>query len=91
VLRRIGIPRRSEPAARPPLTAIEFRRAVGERVKGLRMGKGLTQADVAELANIDRAEVSKFENGRHDPRLETLWRIAGALGVSVASLFDPPK
>ncbi len=46
------------------------------------MGKGLTQEKLAEAAELSLAAVQKVEAGQSGARLETLIRIALALGVS---------
>lgn len=46
------------------------------------MEKGLTQEKLAEAAELSLAAVQKVEAGQSGARLETLIRIAFALGVS---------
>ena len=66
---------------------------VGQRVRDLRTQAGLTQADLAERANLSPEFVSRVERGLKSPSLLTLERVAGSMGVSVGELltFAPPR
>ncbi len=48
---------------------------------------GLTQAGLAEAANIDRVTVARIEAGALTPSVSVALRIADALGVTVESLW----
>lgn len=62
-------------------------RFLGNTIRDLRHRDHLTIADVAAQAGISRGMLSKIENGQVSTSLETLEKIAGALGVSLAHLF----
>ena len=62
-------------------------RYLGNTVREIRLKHGLTIADVATLAGISRGMLSKIENAQTATSLETLSRLAQALGVSLATLF----
>jgi transcriptional regulator with XRE-family HTH domain len=62
--------------------------ALGERIKALRRERELQQRQLAEKAALTPSMVSQIESGRLTPSLNTLGRIAGALGVPIATLFD---
>ena len=62
--------------------------ALGGRIKGLRAERELQQRQLAEKAELTPSMVSQIESGRLTPSLHTLGRIAAALGVPIASLFD---
>jgi transcriptional regulator with XRE-family HTH domain len=50
-------------------------------LKKAREAAGLSLADVAEKSGIDKAALSRLENGVHDnPTVETLMRYAAAVG-----------
>jgi len=63
--------------------------ALGARIKGLRAERGLQQRQLAEKAGMTPSMVSQIEAGRLTPSLPTLGKIAAALGVPIASLFEP--
>jgi transcriptional regulator with XRE-family HTH domain len=62
-------------------------RYLGNVIRDLRQRDHLTIADVASQAGISRGMLSKIENGQAATSLDTLSRIAQALGVSLAHLF----
>lgn len=45
-----------------------------------RLGKKMTQAEVAEKAGVSRVVVARLESGTTNPTIETVNRVAGALG-----------
>jgi transcriptional regulator with XRE-family HTH domain len=58
-------------------------------LRGLRKAAGLSLADVAERTGMDKAFLSKLENGRQpNPTLETLHRYAAALGKRLVLGFQ---
>ncbi|MBP6008409.1 MAG: helix-turn-helix transcriptional regulator [Rhodoferax sp.] len=78
------IPDQPEPSAivSPLLT-----QALGSAVRELRQRHKLTIAQVSEQAGISRGMLSKIETGQITPGLDSLSRIARALGVSMSMLF----
>jgi len=78
------------PEVRPGATADHGKaldRFLGNVIRDLRLKDNLTIAEVAAQAGISRGMVSKIENGQVSTSLETLSKIAQALGVSLAHLF----
>ena len=67
----------SEPA--PDLTMA----GVGRRLAECRRERGLQQKALAERSNVAPSAISRFENGAARPSLESICRLAHALGVSV--------
>ncbi len=62
--------------------------ALGPRIKALRAERALQQRQLAEKAGLTPSLLSQIESGRLTPSLNTLGKLAGALGVSIASLFE---
>jgi transcriptional regulator with XRE-family HTH domain len=60
---------------------------VGAQIRQHRQAQHLTIQDVAALSGISRGMLSRIENGQVTPSLDTLARVCGAVGVSLASLF----
>lgn len=59
---------------------------IGERVRAERALRRWTLADLSARTGIKVPNLSRLENGRHLPSLETLERVAEAFGVPVAAL-----
>lgn len=60
----------------------------GELIKAARKKAGMTQAQLAEKLGISYVGVSQWENDLRNPKLDTLQRIAAALGVPVQDLIS---
>ena len=60
---------------------------LGENLRKLRLKKNMSQGDLATALSVDRAYISNIENGRMNPTLSTLEKIAGALGISSSELL----
>lgn len=60
---------------------------LGQRLRALRMAAGLTQAELARRTGIHRPNIARVEAGRHTPSLETLARLAAAIGVSTTRVL----
>lgn len=56
---------------------------IGERISTARKKQGLSQADLADLMEVTRQSVSKWEMDESDPEMERLPKLAKILGVSV--------
>jgi DNA-binding XRE family transcriptional regulator len=63
-------------------------RAIGARIRALRLATGRSAAEVARAVGLARPNYSRLEAGRHEPRVQTLVRVAEALEVPLATLFD---
>lgn len=61
---------------------------LGERIRALQQERGLQQRQLAEKSGLTPSMVSQIESGRLTPSLHTLGKLAGALGVPIASLFE---
>lgn len=54
-----------------------------------RKSQNLTQQELAERTGIDRADISKIENGNANPSLRTLKRLANGMGMTLEIKFKP--
>ena len=61
----------------------------GRRLRHLRRESGRTLAQVAEAAGVTASHLSLVENGRREPRLQLVGRLAETLGVGVEELLRP--
>ena len=60
----------------------------GKKLRELRVRKNMTQEDIAYKADITVYYVSKIERGYANPSLETLYKIAKALGMRLSDLLE---
>lgn len=58
-----------------------------KNMKKIREAKGMSQGDIHRATGIDRAYISNLEAGKQNPTLETIGKIAEALGVSSGELL----
>lgn len=65
-------------------------RTIGQRMRDIRESKGMTQKQVADKCGMADSAIRRYEAGGANPKLKTLLRIAGALGVSITDLLDVP-
>lgn len=61
---------------------------IGERIRDIRKEKGLTQQTLGQLLGVTQATVGQYETNPNPPKIETLQRIAAALGVDVNLLIS---
>lgn len=62
---------------------------VGERLRDIRRLRRATLKTIADRAGVSESFLSQVERGRASASIASLRRIANALGVSVADLFEP--
>ncbi|MHA6763192.1 helix-turn-helix domain-containing protein [Streptacidiphilus sp. PAMC 29251] len=60
----------------------------GRRIRRLRGERGLSLSELARRAGIGKATLSGLETGSRNPTAETLYAIAGQLGVPLAALLS---
>src|SRR5277367_1691575 len=66
---------------------------IGSRVKTERKARHLTQQELADSAGMDTAHLSRIESGKAVPSINTVKKLADALGLRIAALFNdvPPR
>lgn len=60
---------------------------LGEKIKSLRKGLGMSQEKLAELMGISRQAVAKWENGQSAPSTANLFKLAEILNTTTAFLL----
>ncbi|QEO15607.1 helix-turn-helix transcriptional regulator [Agromyces intestinalis] len=65
----------------------DHRIALGDRVRELRLSRGISQEQLAHLAGLDRTYVSGVERGHRNIGIDNVYKLADALGVPVSDLF----
>ncbi len=68
---------------------------IGERLRVLREEKKLSQGDIEKRTGLLRCYISRVENGHTVPAIETLEKMARALGMPLYHVMydgdEPPK
>jgi transcriptional regulator with XRE-family HTH domain len=62
-----------------------------ENLRRIREERGLSQRALADRAGVVKSTIYEAEAGRHIPRIQTLEKLADALGVSLVDLLPPRK
>lgn len=60
---------------------------LGLNLKRIRTKKGISQGDIARSLEVGRGFISTTENGKTNPTLATIAKLAKAVGVSVDELL----
>jgi transcriptional regulator with XRE-family HTH domain len=61
---------------------------VGQRIREVRLQRGLTLRGLARAVGVSASLVSQIETGKSQPSVSTLYAITKALGISVEDVFD---
>lgn len=64
------------------------RELLGARIKELRKLRKLSQEELSEEIDIDSKHLSRIEVGNSYPSLDTLEKVAKALGVEIKDFFE---
>lgn len=70
------------------MAKVRIRAILAHNVWRLREAKGLSQGALAADAGIYQELISRIENGAANPELDTLGKIAAALGVYPRELLE---
>lgn len=62
-------------------------RALANRIKELRDGKGISQEELAHRAGLSRTGMGFLETGKRWPRLDTLIKVADGLNITLDELL----
>ena len=66
----------------------DIKKKLGVRISQLRMKAAMTQAKLSEGADLSVDSISRIERGDRAPSLESLEKIAEALGIDPAELLN---
>jgi transcriptional regulator with XRE-family HTH domain len=80
-----------DPAFREEWERTTLAREVALAVTAHRAERGLTQAQLGRLAGLTQPQIARLEAGDHEPRLETLDKLARALGLRFRLEVGPAK
>ena len=65
--------------------------SLGKRLKEVRMEKGFSQSDVAEVLNISRQSISRWENDKSYPDIDNLVELSKYYEISIDELLTETK
>lgn len=65
-----------------------YMKMFSEHLKEIRETKYKSMDEVAKNSNFDSSNYNKFENGKGNPTIETILKMASTLGISPKELFD---
>ena len=60
---------------------------VSGRIREARKDKGLTQKEVGERMGVSESTVNQYESGKQNLTIETLQKLADAVGVNIKEFF----
>lgn len=61
---------------------------IGRNIKKIRTAKRLSQANFADIFNITRGSIGAYEEGRAEPKIDTIIQIANYFGISIDLLLN---
>ena len=67
---------------------VNIKNLFGRKIKEYRKKKNLTQAQLAELVNVDDKHISCIESGKNFPSPDLIERLATSLDVEPKDLFE---
>lgn len=67
---------------------MEARKRVAVNVQRLRRDRGLSQEELGARARVHQTYLSQVESAKRNPSIDVIERLAEALGVDIAALFQ---
>jgi transcriptional regulator with XRE-family HTH domain len=61
---------------------------IARSIRAHRQARGLTVAALAAKAGLSKSSLTTIENGLGNPSVETLWRLASAMDVTLGAIID---
>ncbi|MGB8343465.1 MAG: helix-turn-helix transcriptional regulator [Ktedonobacteraceae bacterium] len=62
------------------------------KVREIAEGQGISMGKLSRMADVDRTTVKRlYDDPSYSPNLETIWRVAKALGVTLNDLVEDHK
>lgn len=73
---------------RPPKETLISKQEIGQRLRALRLARGMTQVQLAQVLGIPHTNVSGIERGARGITIQQLVKLARALHVPPAEILD---
>lgn len=61
---------------------------LGKNLKRIRTAKNISQGEIGRILGVDKGFISNIENGKTNPTLATIAKLAKALGISAKELLE---
>ncbi|AXE54923.1 helix-turn-helix transcriptional regulator [Aurantimicrobium sp. MWH-Uga1] len=68
---------------------VGYETQLAESIRAFRKSRGLSQADLAQKAGLDRKTINRIENGHYSPTMSNFFNISKALDVEPQDLLTP--
>jgi transcriptional regulator with XRE-family HTH domain len=65
-------------------------RRIGETIRAHRLARNLSGGELARAAGLSKSALTRIEAAGGNPSVETLWRLARALGLPLGALLGEP-
>ena len=62
-------------------------RKLGRNMKRIRIAKDMTQGDISRSLKVARSFITNIENGKANPTLSTIVKLAKTIGVPIEDLI----
>lgn len=62
--------------------------AIGAQIRAMRLVRGLTQTELADLVGVKFQQIQKYESGANRVSASRLWQIANVLDVNIVQFFE---
>ena len=69
----------------------ELRSRFGSQLRDVRTELGITQNELSEMADIERSNITRIENGRYNLSLGLMVKLARAMGKDLDIRFTDPE
>lgn len=66
-------------------------KGVGARIHALRLTRGLSQEELADLVGVDQSTISHWESGHHSPDVLQIMRLLEVLGANTSDILPGPR
>lgn len=60
---------------------------IGENLRGIRAGRGISLSELARLAGVSKSSLSELEAGKRNPTIETLYALCAPLNVPITAIL----
>ncbi|MBR1908397.1 helix-turn-helix transcriptional regulator [bacterium] len=67
---------------------VNIKKNFGKKIKIERIKKEISQEQLAEFSNLHKNTISSIENGWISPTLDTIYRLAKALDLTLPEIVD---